>query len=575
MIQATSSITDGRACLEAALRYLQLGWSVLPLCPCDHIGVGRVSKTHGSACQQPGKVPWISWKIYQDQLPTERDLRHWWSQLPNSNVGLALGPVSNLIRIDIDGESGQTKLQALSAGDLPETIQFRSGRADQTGAGYLYKIPAGAVLRTTHHQQQVKSEVRFQAKGAQTVLPPSRHVSGGLYDWLPGHSPEEIEAALAPAWLVKELSASTINGNGHAIKPLSHWLEKIDGVAEGGRNSSMASLIGKMLSAFSLDILLDNTHMAIQYAVFRSLNERNVPPLEEPELKAIFASIHRAAVAKMQEPRPIPLTDLGLCEKEAEDLKRQIDESRKRLADLRQEKSQIKEQEKAQEKAAKEAEKKKDIEEVRVGFSKLGLEFRDSEWFPGDWKLVIVESEPVTYRLLTPFLGPKGVVMTVDEFDSPLGVHKAVLRETTDTCLADKPRAWELIWNGYKNYRALKAKLLEDATREGAPIEVKRSCVVAQWLLRRLLAVRKVTEAADVDGKSHSYLLPDGVRIFEFMHVWREAKSSEDEIKRPEMSKLVESLGPKKRFLGDKCYLELDGAAVDKLRKLLNGDQNH
>ena len=43
------------------------------------------------------------------------------------------------------------------------------------------------------------------ANGSQTILPPSRHPSGGLYTWEPGCSPEEMGLAPAPAWLVERL----------------------------------------------------------------------------------------------------------------------------------------------------------------------------------------------------------------------------------------------------------------------------------------------------------------------------------------------------------------------------------
>src|SRR5262249_49534611 len=51
-------------------------------------------------------------------------------------------------------------------------------------------------------------ELRFQAKGAQTVLPPSRHKDGGLYEWLPGRSPDDIPLAPAPRWAVERWSAA-------------------------------------------------------------------------------------------------------------------------------------------------------------------------------------------------------------------------------------------------------------------------------------------------------------------------------------------------------------------------------
>src|SRR5262249_12782598 len=104
-------LADGAACLQAALEYLALGWCPLPLCPPDHVGIRLVSANHSKRCASPGKVPWILWKEFQDRLPTEQEVRSWWTKLANSNVGLCLGPVSGLIRIDVDGEGGEAALQ--------------------------------------------------------------------------------------------------------------------------------------------------------------------------------------------------------------------------------------------------------------------------------------------------------------------------------------------------------------------------------------------------------------------------------------------------------------------------------
>src|SRR5262245_19502748 len=79
---------EGAACLEAALDYLRRGGPVLPLCPPDHLGVG---KEHVKKCTSPGKTPLIYWTEYQDRAPTEEEVRSWWKRWPYANVGVALG----------------------------------------------------------------------------------------------------------------------------------------------------------------------------------------------------------------------------------------------------------------------------------------------------------------------------------------------------------------------------------------------------------------------------------------------------------------------------------------------------
>jgi hypothetical protein len=273
----------GTECLQAALSYLQLGWSVLGLCPPDHYGVG---KQHAHSCDHPGKRPWPQqgkWKEFQERLPTEAEVRSWWQEHPFLNVGCALGPVSGLIRVDVEGEAGQRALEELSGGAVPDTVAFRSGRRDGTGKGLLYAIPSGAPLRTTVYQAGAKTELRFQAGGAQTVLPPSRHPDGGRYEWLPGCSPFERRATLAPPWLVHALSAersppqhrATASSNGETIP-------------EGKRDDTLTSMAGTMRrKGFDGAAIL---------AALLITNEQHCdPPLPEAQVQKIAVSVCRYA----------------------------------------------------------------------------------------------------------------------------------------------------------------------------------------------------------------------------------------------------------------------------------------
>jgi hypothetical protein len=227
-------LQEGRECLEAALAYLGRGIAVLAVCPPDHVGVG---KSHGKVCDSPGKAPLVKWAEFQDRLPTEAEVRSWWERWQNANVGAALGPVSGLIRGDVDGPGGERQLRDLSGGDLPDTWEFTSGRENR-GRGLLYAIPPGVRLRTTARQPRPGEELRFQAKGAQTVLPPSRHPSGTRYSWVPGHGPDDTKPALAPAWLVEHLRepdpATAPGGRPHEPSP--------DGDARADRATVLSAL---------------------------------------------------------------------------------------------------------------------------------------------------------------------------------------------------------------------------------------------------------------------------------------------------------------------------------------------
>jgi hypothetical protein len=231
----------GGQCLAAALDYLKIGWAPLALCHPSHLAMG---KPHCKDCSSPGKRSWHRWKEFQERLPTERELRGWWAERPHSNVGLALGPVSGVVRIDVEGESGERLLRELSGGDLPRAWEMTTGK----GRGLLYRIPPGVVLRTTAEPIKSGEELRLQALGAQTVLPPSVHPSGRRYAWTPGDSPFEFShGTLMPAWLVAQMRADVKRRKPTTAGTAAPLFDGPDvAIPEGGRHSHLLSLAGAM-----------------------------------------------------------------------------------------------------------------------------------------------------------------------------------------------------------------------------------------------------------------------------------------------------------------------------------------
>lgn len=196
-------LAAGQACLEAALHvYLPQGFSVTCCCDPDHVGV---STKHGKACQHPGKAPMHTWKERQGHLPTAPQVAAHWRTYPIGNVGCVLGQVSGLVRVDVDGAPGEAALTDWSQGDLPPTWEFCSSAA---GRGLLYRWPHAQPCHTVVKDSPdgQHTELRLMGNGSQTVLPPSRHVSGSIYTWVPGHSPDALPLAPAPAWLVARMT---------------------------------------------------------------------------------------------------------------------------------------------------------------------------------------------------------------------------------------------------------------------------------------------------------------------------------------------------------------------------------
>ena len=248
------------AALEAALDYLDRDWSVVPVRARD-------------------KRPLIAWQVYQQRRATVDDVHGWFARWPNANVGIVTGVVSGLVVVDIDpGHGGNESLAALERehGRLPPTVEARSGG----GGRHLYFAHPGGHV---HNRAALAAGIDVRGDGGMIVAPPSLHPSGRHYQWCPGRAPDEIAPAALPGWLLAEISP-TDNPRGH---PLAHWRRLLrDGVPEGSRNNTVASITGHLLwHGVDPDVV---TEMLLCWN-----RERCRPPLPDEEVVRTVDSIVR------------------------------------------------------------------------------------------------------------------------------------------------------------------------------------------------------------------------------------------------------------------------------------------
>lgn len=177
-------------------KYLDLDLPIIPLCSHDHVGY---TERHQSRCKQAGKSPLIKgWSEHTET--TKAQLNSWFREFKNINVGLPLGHLSGYVGIDVDGIGGEDLLDEMSNGDLPETWEFKTG----DGRRLLYAIPVGMLTKKFVNQDKTAAhtECSILAFGQQTVIPPSIHHTGRVYEWVDGQSPDDIDCAMAPSWLL-------------------------------------------------------------------------------------------------------------------------------------------------------------------------------------------------------------------------------------------------------------------------------------------------------------------------------------------------------------------------------------
>ncbi|MGG2197549.1 phage/plasmid primase, P4 family [Paenibacillus validus] len=211
---------------------------VIPLCSHDHSGM---PEKHTAECNRPGKAPLVKWR--GRGTPAEEEIAGWVADFPDANIGMLLGSASGYVGVDVDGEGGERLLADWSKGDLPDTWEFATG----LGRRLLYKVPDSMILRIRSQSagNGGHQECTLLGEGSQTVMPPSVHPSGTVYQWKDGCSPWERECETAPMWLVRMMSDPTTSGQSgsgedpDAIEKLAEGCEKF---AEGWQVQQNAGL---------------------------------------------------------------------------------------------------------------------------------------------------------------------------------------------------------------------------------------------------------------------------------------------------------------------------------------------
>jgi len=243
----------------AALAYAVRGWSVIPI-------------------EARHKRPLIAWLDFQSRIATANEIKTWFQQWPDANVGIVTGSTSGLVVVDVDAQHGG--LESIDAmerehGPLPSTVAAVTGG----GGRHLYFAHPGGTL---HNRVGIRPGIDLRADGGCVVAPPSMHPSGRRYAWASGCAPDDVPVAVLP---VRFFDATLVTARaGHG---LTQWRRLIrEGVAEGERNATLASLTGHLLwrgvdPEVALELLLAWNRMRCR------------PPLPDDEVARVVLSITR------------------------------------------------------------------------------------------------------------------------------------------------------------------------------------------------------------------------------------------------------------------------------------------
>lgn len=223
-------------------RLLKCGISILPLA-------------------EQSKVPVWPKGVYAATADEKVLLNHF-KKHPTHNYGIATGVVSQIFGLDIDGKEGRASLGSLldKHGALPKTWTSRTAK----GRHYIFRC-----------QIPLKSSAGRLGRGIDTrneagylVGPGSVHPSGAKYRWVKGRSPDDVDLADAPQWIVQLLQDD---------KP-----QEPNG-SSGQRNNSLVRFGGLLRNAGASDQALT--------AALQAQNAALEIPLDEGEVQKIIGSV--------------------------------------------------------------------------------------------------------------------------------------------------------------------------------------------------------------------------------------------------------------------------------------------
>lgn len=236
--------------LDTALRYLGLGFSVIPVKARD---------------KRPALA---SWKEFQTRRATEDEVRSWFKN-HDLNVALVTGAVSRIVAVDADDADAVAWMQA----HHPSTMRARTGK----GAHFLFRHP-GHEVRNGAKLGGRALDVR--GDGGYIVAPGSIHPTGALYreegDWTA--EPPTFQSA----WLGDRVLPLVVP-QAALERRVQAYIDAIPGEAQGGRDNQAYKVACKLVREFALT---DETALGF----LCSWNAKCDPPLPMGDLRRILTS---------------------------------------------------------------------------------------------------------------------------------------------------------------------------------------------------------------------------------------------------------------------------------------------
>ena len=221
------------------------------------------------------KIPLIAWKDFQIRRATVEEILAWWVKMPDAQVGIVTGQISNLTVIDIEAEGDSSPIK-------DETFTVKTG-----GNGIHFYFEYDSDFR---NMTRVRPFVDVRSEGGYVVAPGSRSTKGE-YSAIGDENEMKVlrMSSATKEWLLGPKTAVSPYASGVNASP-GFRMSDAFGVHEGSRNDTLHKLA---LSALSNR---NETEESAWKIVVTANNTYN-PPLPESEVRALFNSALKRRIA--------------------------------------------------------------------------------------------------------------------------------------------------------------------------------------------------------------------------------------------------------------------------------------
>lgn len=284
--------------LDWAIYYATMGWPVLPL----HTAAEDGCSCGQPACSSPGKHPRLRHGL-KEATSDIVVVGGWWERWPDANIGIRTGDIFDVL--DIDGADGLAAIEEAVGqyGPMPDGPRAITGG----GGRHLLFAPTG-----TGNRAALLPHVDWRGANGYIVAPPSRHISGALYEW---DQTPDVRLEPVPVWLATILDppkpqrctrpaarSSPGDRNAYAQRALDGELAELARAPEGMRNHQLN------IAAFNLYQLVGGGELSDELVEGELRRTAQLIGLGGREIEATIGSGRTAGLAR---PRSAPVRPAG------------------------------------------------------------------------------------------------------------------------------------------------------------------------------------------------------------------------------------------------------------------------